>query len=187
MVHFDEIPKVMVDAVLSAEDEHFFQHAGFDPLGHHRARSSWISRIGKMQGSSTLTHATGAHACAGGRRAGWRRKIPEFLITLHLEKNLTKKQIFEYYANTIYLGNQGSFSINGFGEGRAGLFRQGPEPGDPAGGGLLAGLIQSQDGGTFPPSRSGQSAPQHGAQEHAREQLDLPKRNMKRPPLRRST
>ena len=37
MVHFDDIPKVMVDAVLAAEDKHFFQHAGFDPIGIVRA------------------------------------------------------------------------------------------------------------------------------------------------------
>src|SRR5262249_41978886 len=43
-------------------------------------------------------------------------KIPETLITLHLERKLTKEQIFEYYANQVPLGRRGSFNICGFGE-----------------------------------------------------------------------
>src|SRR5260370_8071051 len=46
----------------------------------------------------------------------WRRKLPEVMITLHLEQKLSKEQIFEYYANQIDLGRRGSFAIRGFGE-----------------------------------------------------------------------
>ncbi|MBV8846151.1 MAG: transglycosylase domain-containing protein, partial [Bryobacterales bacterium] len=45
---------------------------------------------------------------------GWRRKIPETLITMHLEQTLSKQQIFGDYASTIYLGHVGSFGIRGF-------------------------------------------------------------------------
>src|SRR5262249_992016 len=46
----------------------------------------------------------------------WRRKLEELMITVHLEHKLTKQQIFEDYANQIYLGRRGTFSIHGFGE-----------------------------------------------------------------------
>src|SRR6204780_1179008 len=115
-VYFDEIPQVMVDALRAAEDEHFFEHAGFDPLGILRAIIVDI-KDRKMQGASTLTQQLARMMVLENVPRGFGRKIPEFFITVHLEKKLTKKQIFEYYANNVYLGNQGSFTINGFGEG----------------------------------------------------------------------
>jgi penicillin-binding protein 1B len=116
LVHFNDIPKVLVNAVLSAEDKHFFQHGGFDPFGILRALWVDLRRGGNRQGASTLTQQLARSLWLGTER-GWRRKIPETLITLHLEQKLTKEQIFEYYSNTIDIGHQGSFSINGFGEG----------------------------------------------------------------------
>jgi penicillin-binding protein 1B len=115
IVHFDDIPQVMVDAVLSAEDKHFFQHAGFDPLRMVRAGFKYVFG-GRLEGASTLTMQLARTLWLSNQRT-WGRKIPEMLITVHLEQKLTKKQIFEDYANSIYLGNHGSFSINGFGEG----------------------------------------------------------------------
>jgi penicillin-binding protein 1B len=115
-VRFSEIPKVMVNAVLSAEDKHFFQHNGFDPVGIIRAAwKDYILERRRLEGASTISQQVARNLLLGKER-GWRRKIPETLITLHLEQTLTKQQIFEDYANTEYVGNQGSFSINGFGE-----------------------------------------------------------------------
>jgi penicillin-binding protein 1B len=142
-VYFDEIPQVMVDALRAAEDEHFFEHAGFDPLGILRAIIVDVIER-KMQGASTLTQQLARMMVLENVPRGFGRKIPEFFITVHLEKKLTKKQIFEYYANNVYLGNQGSFSINGFGEGAQVYFGKDlshltlPEAA------LLAGLIQSR-------------------------------------------
>jgi penicillin-binding protein 1B len=115
IVHFDDIPPVMVAAVLSAEDKHFFQHAGFDPLRIVRAGFKHLFG-GRLEGASTLTMQLARTLWLSNERT-WSRKLPEILITVHLEQKLTKKQIFEDYANSIYLGNHGSFSINGFGEG----------------------------------------------------------------------
>ena len=113
IVRFDQIPKVLVNAVVSAEDKRFFHHWGFDPEGILRA--AWVNlREGRAsQGASTLTQQLARTLWLGTER-GWRRKIPETLITLHLEHTLTKQQIFEDYANSIYLGHVGSFSIHGF-------------------------------------------------------------------------
>ena len=158
MVHFDEIPQVMVNALLAAEDKHFFQHAGFDPLGILRAIIVDI-KDRKMQGASTLTQQLAGMLVLETFRAGWGRKIPEFFITLHLEQKLTKKQIFEYYANNVYLGNQGSFSINGFGEGAQVYFGKDLSQITLPEAALLAGLIQSRSGGILSSIPIGQSSP----------------------------
>ncbi len=145
LVRFGDIPKVMVDAVLSAEDKHFFQHAGFDPLGITRAILIDIKDRRGSQGASTLTQQLARTLWLGPER-GWRRKIPETLITMHLEQQLSKQQIFEDYANAIYLGHQGSFSIHGFGEAASVYLAKDLSQVTPADAALLAGLMQSPIG-----------------------------------------
>ena len=68
------------------------------------------------QGASTLSMQLAGMLFLDRSDRTWRRKIPEVLITMHLEQKLTKEQIFEYYANQVPLGNRGSFGIRGFGE-----------------------------------------------------------------------
>lgn len=145
LVKFNDIPKVMVNAVLSAEDKHFFQHAGFDPIGILRAALIDIKERRGSQGASTLTQQLARTLWLGPER-GWRRKIPETLITLHLEQQLGKEQIFEDYANAIYLGHQGSFSIHGFGEASEVYLGKDLSQVTAADAALLAGLIQSPIG-----------------------------------------
>ncbi len=145
IVHFNDIPKIMVDAVLAAEDKHFFQHSGFDPVGILRA--AWVDLKDRRgsQGASTLTQQLARTLWLGPER-GWRRKIPETLITLHLEQELTKQQIFEDYANAIYIGNLGSFSIHGFGEASQAYLGKDLSRITLPDAALLAGLIQSPFG-----------------------------------------
>jgi hypothetical protein len=113
IVHFDDIPKVMVNAILSAEDKRFFRHRGFDLA--RILRAGWVNLKDQRnaQGASTVTQQLARTIWLGTER-GWRRKIPETLITMHLEHTHGKQQICEDYANAIYLGHQGSFSIQGF-------------------------------------------------------------------------
>src|SRR5579884_601834 len=115
LVHFDEIPKVLVDAIISIEDKRFFEHSGFDPLGILRA--AWVDmRKGHLgQGASTLSQQL-ARSFFLTPDKRWSRKAAELLITLQLEQRLTKQQIFEFYCNQIYLGRRGSFTIDGVGE-----------------------------------------------------------------------
>ncbi len=116
LVHFADIPKVMVNAVLAAEDKHFFQHSGFDPIGIIRA--AWVDVRDRKasQGASTLSQQVARTLWLGPER-GLHRKVAETFITLHIEQRLSKEQIFEYYANSIDIGHQGSFSIQGFAKG----------------------------------------------------------------------
>jgi len=115
MVRFADIPKVMVDAVTSAEDKHFFQHAGFDPSRIIKAAYVDLKQGRKEQGASTLSQQL-ARMLWLDQDKRWKRKLAEMVITLELEQRLSKQEIFEDYANDIYLGSRGSFRIHGFGE-----------------------------------------------------------------------
>jgi penicillin-binding protein 1B len=115
LVKFEDIPQVLVDAVTSAEDKRFFQHAGIDPLGIIRAAYVDLKKGRKEQGASTLTQNL-ARAFWLDNVKTWKRKLAEVMITIELEQKLSKKEIFEDYCNQMYLGRRGSFSIQGFGE-----------------------------------------------------------------------
>jgi penicillin-binding protein 1B len=115
LVKFADIPPVLVQAVTSAEDKHFFQHAGFDPVRIIKAAYVDIRQGRKEQGASTLSQQL-ARMFFLDQDKRWTRKLAEMIITLQLEQKLTKNEIFEDYANQIYLGMRGTFHINGFGE-----------------------------------------------------------------------
>lgn len=116
LVRYSEIPRALVEAVISVEDKHFFQHSGFDLF--RIAKAAWVDlREGrKEQGASTLSMQLARDLWLDPDKS-WRRKAAEFLMALHLEARLSKQQIFEYYANAVYLGRRGTFNIVGFGEG----------------------------------------------------------------------
>ncbi len=121
LVKFHDIPKVLVHAVISAEDKRFFQHSGFDPLRIIKVAYIDLKERRMGQGASTLSMQL-ARSFFLDLRKTWRRKAAEVLITLELERRLTKEQIFEYYANQIDLGRRGSFNIRGFGEASQAFF-----------------------------------------------------------------
>ncbi len=115
LVRFADISPVLVEAVTSAEDKHFFQHAGFDPVRIIKAAYVDIRQGRKEQGASTLSQQL-ARMFFLDQDKRWTRKLAEMIITLQLEQKLTKNEIFEDYANQIYLGMRGTFRIHGFGE-----------------------------------------------------------------------
>jgi penicillin-binding protein 1B len=143
-VRSDDIPKPMVSAILAAEDKHFFRHHGFDFASILRAM--WIDIKGRRdsQGASTVTQQLARTLWLGPER-GWRRKIPETLITLHLEQVRTKRQILEDYVNSIYLGHAGSFSIHGFAKASNLYLGKDLSQVTVADAALLAGLVQAPD------------------------------------------
>ncbi|MDP9053726.1 MAG: transglycosylase domain-containing protein, partial [Acidobacteriota bacterium] len=115
VVKYEDIPGVLRNAILSAEDKRFFQHSGFDPVGI--IRSAWVDlkRGRSAQGASTLSMQLARDMFLTPAR-NWRRKLAEMMITMQLEQKLTKEQIFEMYCNQVDLGYRGSFTIRGFGE-----------------------------------------------------------------------
>jgi penicillin-binding protein 1B len=114
-VRFADFPKVLVSAVLAAEDKRFFEHPGFDMIRVLGAAWADLRHGARAQGASTLDMQLARSFFFTTERT-WRRKLAETMVALELEHRFTKQQIFEFYANEIYLGNRGSFGIHGFGE-----------------------------------------------------------------------
>ncbi len=140
-VYFSEIPPVLVHAILSAEDKRFFRHSGVDMFRIAKAVYVDVRERRKEQGASTITMQLARNLCLT-RDKSWKRKMEEALITLHLEHELSKQQIFERYSNLVYLGGDGAFEINGVGEAARAYFNKDVTKLNLPEAATLAGLIQ---------------------------------------------
>ncbi len=99
-----DIPQIMKDAVLSIEDNRFYDHGGVDYVGILRAGIANIGRL-KSQGASTITMQVARNVYLSSEKT-YTRKIYEILLTYKLEHLLSKDQILEIYMNQIFLGNR---------------------------------------------------------------------------------
>lgn len=107
-IHFNDIPKTFIKALVAAEDGHFFNHPGFDIKAILRALMANM-RAGKIvQGGSTLTQQTAKNIFKRQKRS-YLAKLKELFQALLLEKKYTKEEILEMYAN--------QFFVTGFGRG----------------------------------------------------------------------
>src|SRR5712671_4878810 len=122
-MNFNDIPKLLREAVLSVEDRRFFEHPGFDPVRIFGAAWADLRHGARVQGGSTISMQVARSFFFNSDRT-LRRKIAETMVALELEHRFTKAQIFELYANEIYLGNRGSFAIHGFGEASLAYFNK---------------------------------------------------------------
>jgi penicillin-binding protein 1B len=113
MVTFREIPPGLVHAVVSAEDKHFFQHRGLDLARIMKAAYVDVQAGRKEQGASTLTMQLVRGLWLGPEKR-WKRKFAEGMMTIYLEHKWSKEEIFETYANQVYLGRQAAYSVHGF-------------------------------------------------------------------------
>jgi len=121
-VRYEDLPVMLVDAILSAEDKRFFEHGGFDFI--RIAGAAWADlrhTSQHYQGASTITMQVARTFFLSTER-NWRRKVAEAMISVELEQRFNKQQIFELYANEVYLGNRGSFGIRGFSEASVAYF-----------------------------------------------------------------
>jgi penicillin-binding protein 1A len=105
VLRFDEIPDVMKSAVLSAEDDRFYQHGGIDWIGVVRAGLTNLIAMQKSQGASTITMQVARNFYLSSEKT-WSRKFYELLLTFKIEASLSKDQILELYLNQIYLGHR---------------------------------------------------------------------------------
>ena len=105
VVSMKEVPKPLVDAILAAEDERYFQHKGVDYHGLARAALANLSQIGPKQGASTITMQVARNFFLS-REKTVTRKINEILLAFKIEASLNKEQILELYINQIYLGQR---------------------------------------------------------------------------------
>jgi penicillin-binding protein 1A len=104
LVHFKDIPDVMKKAVLSIEDDRFYEHSGIDYLGIMRAAVRNATG-GARQGASTITQQVARNFFLSSEQT-FKRKAYEAMLAWKIEKNLTKDQILELYMNQIYLGQR---------------------------------------------------------------------------------
>jgi penicillin-binding protein 1B len=141
LVRFFEIPYTLIQAVTSTEDKSFFHHGGFDYRRALKAAYVDFKDGHKQEGASTLTMQL-SRALWLDPGKSWHRKVEEILITLHLEHRLAKQEIFEDYANQVYMGRRGPYSINGFGEASRVYFGKELWQVNTAEAALLAGMIQ---------------------------------------------
>jgi len=142
LIQYQDVPKILRDAVLAIEDRRFFEHAGFDPLGIMRAAFVDLLRWKRAQGASTITQQVVRNFWLSPERR-WIRKLKEIYMSVILETRLSKEQIFTLYANDAYLGQRGSFSINGFGEAASAYFNKDIKNLTIPEAALIAGTIQS--------------------------------------------
>ena len=105
VVRFQDVPEIMKQAILAAEDERFYQHNGVDAQGVVRAALSNLLAGGKRQGASTITQQVAKNFFLSSEKT-YVRKLYEALLSFKIENNLSKDQIFELYINQIYLGQR---------------------------------------------------------------------------------
>ncbi len=105
VVRIQDVPEIMKQAILAAEDERFYQHGGIDALGVLRAAINNFIGGARRQGASTITQQVAKNFFLSSERT-YLRKFYEALLSFKIEKNLTKDQIFELYINQIFLGQR---------------------------------------------------------------------------------
>ena len=141
LIRFQDIPPVLVNAVLAIEDRRFFQHSGVNFFRLAEAAIVDVREGRHGQGGSTITMQLSRGFFLTPEKTV-KRKLTEMLIAVELEQKFSKQRIFEMYANQVYLGQRGSFTINGLGEASHAYFNKDirnltlPEAA------LLAGMIQ---------------------------------------------
>lgn len=101
----EQVPTLLIDAVIATEDHRFYNHPGVDLRGIGRAVVNLISKGTKEQGGSTITMQVARNFFLT-RKKTYTRKLNEILLALKIEQELTKQEILELYLNKIYFGKQ---------------------------------------------------------------------------------
>src|ERR1700726_3062273 len=100
------VPKLVINAFLSAEDKNFYEHGGIDYPGMARAGALYLQNFGKNrrpQGASTITQQVAKNFLLT-NEVSFTRKIKEALLAMRIERAYSKDKILELYLNEIYLG-----------------------------------------------------------------------------------
>lgn len=104
-IRYQNLPPLLVKALLAAEDDRFFEHPGVDYQGLLRAAANLITTGEKSQGGSTITMQVARNFFLT-REKTYLRKLNEILLALKIDRELTKEEILELYLNEIYFGNR---------------------------------------------------------------------------------
>ena len=109
VVPFEKIPKVMIDAVISAEDAGFFEHTGVDFAGIARCAVKNVIRGRAVCGASTITQQTVKTFFLTPEKSIM-RKLKEMILARRIERDLSKEDILFLYLNQIYFGH-GAYGV----------------------------------------------------------------------------
>lgn len=113
LLKLDQVPKPLIDALITTEDRKFYTHWGIDPRGIARALYKTLTGQ-RIEGGSTLTQQLVKNFFLTSERT-LTRKGTEVLMALLLEMHYSKDEILETYLNEIFLGQDASRAIHGFG------------------------------------------------------------------------
>ena len=132
------VPDGLSEALVSIEDERFYQHHGIDSQGLVRALFADIYHRRALEGGSTLSQQLVKNLYMNHSDDGW-RKPEDLLLALKVEARFSKHQILEFYLNSVYFGH-GAYGI---GQAASVYFHRKPAQLDLAQASMLAGLPQS--------------------------------------------
>lgn len=108
-ITYDEIPEVLIDAIVATEDSRFFEHNGVDWARFLKASVYQLLGQSQAGGASTLTMQVSKNAFTSNEASGIEgiiRKFTDVYVSMfNIEKNYTKEQIMEFYVNSYYMGN----------------------------------------------------------------------------------
>ncbi|WP_180097054.1 MULTISPECIES: penicillin-binding protein 1B [unclassified Acinetobacter] len=113
LIKLNKVPKPLIEALIATEDRKFYEHHGVSPRGIARAVVSNITG-GKRQGGSTLTQQLVKNFYLTPERT-LKRKVNEAFMAMLVELHYDKNEILEAYLNEVNLGQNGNYSINGYG------------------------------------------------------------------------
>ncbi|HEX6569540.1 MAG TPA: transglycosylase domain-containing protein [Acidimicrobiales bacterium] len=138
-VALDDVPDVVIEAVIAMEDRNFFEHDGVNPMGIARALFQNVKGGGVSQGGSTITQQFVKNAFKLSTERAISRKIKEAVLSIKLEQQMSKEDILEGYLNTIFFG-RGAYGISAASEAYFGKDVREIDAGQAA---LLAGVIRA--------------------------------------------
>ena len=104
-ISIEDLPTVLIEAFIAAEDARFFEHQGLDFFSIMRAMVKNISSMDIVQGGSTITQQVTKSLLLTPEKS-YTRKIKEAILAYRIEKSLSKSDILSIYLNEIYLGHR---------------------------------------------------------------------------------
>ncbi len=104
-VKLEDVPPLMIQAVLATEDARYYSHPGVDLISLIRAARAVIRSGRKSQGASTITMQVARNFFLT-RKKTYSRKIKEILLAIKIDKEFSKKKILELYLNKVYFGKR---------------------------------------------------------------------------------
>ncbi|QGG96878.1 transglycosylase domain-containing protein [Actinomarinicola tropica] len=139
-LELEEVPDVLIDAILAQEDRNFFSHSGIDPVSIGRALWTDVRHQRLAQGGSTITQQYVKNVYLTDDRT-LLRKVREAALAMKLERELGKEEILERYLNTIYFG-RGAYGVEAASRAYFGKPAAELQVGEAA---FLAGLIRAPE------------------------------------------